>query len=400
MIYDEGSITRFWTGINKAENECWPWTRSHCIHVHRKGRVQNTTPQRMAYEVANGEISRSFRIANCPESKRCCNPAHLRKYAQAHTADEKRHSLMERFWKNVDKSSGHGPKGECWLWTGYKLGIRGYGGLALCEKTKKGNPKSEYAHRLSYTFNVGEIPKGKFVLHKCDFPPCVNPDHLFLGTHAINMLDAALKGRMGKRRKVKIVPDVPIYFRVILTPEQSATLRAARIRERHAQPTIAALIGLDVSHYCKIETGSSRRGIPIEKLHGLLAFLKIDQSTFNITQSQCHETRVPVNRPLAKKMGGDFKPHFTLRRGPGSNWFKQRDLLPNPDLTFYRADILRFYMAQTKQNVTVLAKSAHIGQASLRRLILGENVRNEVLGRITKYLGLTMEQITVRKIAA
>lgn len=398
MIYDEGSIARFWAGIKKAENECWHWTRSHCIHVHRKGRVQNTTPQRMAYELAHGEVSKSFRIANCPKSEGCCNPTHLCKYAHAFTADEKRQSLITRFWKNIDKRLGFGPNGDCWLWTGYK--IRGYGGLALSEKTKNGFPKSEYAHRISYALNVGEVPKGKFVLHKCDFKPCVRPDHLFLGTHAINMLDAALKGRMGKRKKV-IVPDVrPVYFRVTLTPEQSATLRAARIRERLAQPTVAALIGLDVSHYCKIETGSSRRGIPIEKLHGLLAFLKIDQSTFNINQGQCHETFVSVNRPLAKKMGGDFKPHFTLMRGAGHNWFKQRDLLPTPDLTFYRADILRFYMARTKLNVNALAKNAHVGDASLKRLILGENVRPDVLERITKYLGLSIEQITVQKIAA
>jgi hypothetical protein len=53
------------------------------------------------------------------------------------------------------------------------------------------------AHRASWEAYRGPIPKGMWVLHKCDTMPCVNPDHLFLGTHQDNMTDKTRKGRNG-----------------------------------------------------------------------------------------------------------------------------------------------------------------------------------------------------------
>jgi hypothetical protein len=54
------------------------------------------------------------------------------------------------------------------------------------------------AHRASWSIYQGEIPAGAHVLHRCDNPPCVNPDHLFLGTHQDNMRDCSVKGRAAR----------------------------------------------------------------------------------------------------------------------------------------------------------------------------------------------------------
>ncbi|PUA19611.1 HNH endonuclease signature motif containing protein [Glaciimonas sp. PCH181] len=59
------------------------------------------------------------------------------------------------------------------------------------------NKKEIYAHRLSYRLSKGEIPKGFSICHHCDTPSCINPNHLFAGTHKQNMHDMAKKGRGG-----------------------------------------------------------------------------------------------------------------------------------------------------------------------------------------------------------
>ncbi len=95
----------------------------------------------------------------------------------------KTRSLKERFLKKIYKTNG------CWEWTAYKN--RGYGRI----NAERPPNKKIRAHRLAYELFVGPIPKGMDVLHKCDNPSCVNPNHLFLGTHADNMTDRNLKGR-------------------------------------------------------------------------------------------------------------------------------------------------------------------------------------------------------------
>ncbi len=95
---------------------------------------------------------------------------------------------IARFWSKADKtSSAHG----CWLWTGCSRNRDGYGGVNL-------NGIHHLAHRIAYIIARGPIPDGTEVCHNCpggDDPRCVNPAHLFLGTHQDNMTDRDRKGR-------------------------------------------------------------------------------------------------------------------------------------------------------------------------------------------------------------
>lgn len=78
----------------------------------------------------------------------------------------------------------------CWEWTGCLRGSKThrYGVLYF-------NGKHEGAHRASYVIFKGEIHEGMNVLHRCDNPKCVNPEHLFLGDDSTNMSDMTAKGR-------------------------------------------------------------------------------------------------------------------------------------------------------------------------------------------------------------
>jgi HNH endonuclease len=80
------------------------------------------------------------------------------------------------------------PMSGCWLWIRHR-NASGYGTV------KAFGTKSMLAHRASWMIHVGSIPEGMCVLHRCDTPACVNPEHLWLGTHLENMRDMDRKGR-------------------------------------------------------------------------------------------------------------------------------------------------------------------------------------------------------------
>lgn len=90
-------------------------------------------------------------------------------------------ALAERLGSKIRKT-----KAGCWIWLGARS--QRYGVLKV-------NGRLRGAHRVQWEITRGPIPPGMFVLHRCDVPRCVNPGHLFLGTHADNMHDMVRKGR-------------------------------------------------------------------------------------------------------------------------------------------------------------------------------------------------------------
>lgn len=102
-------------------------------------------------------------------------------------------TFPERFWNKVQKTDG------CWIWTA-ATDHNGYG--AIMSRGKRPGNCMIGAHQGSWLLNRGPIPDGKCVLHACDQPLCVRPDHLWIGTQLDNVRDMIAKGRMafGEKR--------------------------------------------------------------------------------------------------------------------------------------------------------------------------------------------------------
>ena len=123
------------------------------------------------------------------------------RFLTGHTS-RRSHTLEERFWNKIDKNGPIHPVlgTRCWLWTGAHQTF-GHGVIRL-----KDTKKNKLVHRLSYEIHYGSIPEGLNILHRCDNPPCCNPEHLFAGTQKDNIQDAIKKGRPGYldwKRKTK-----------------------------------------------------------------------------------------------------------------------------------------------------------------------------------------------------
>lgn len=140
--------------------------------------------------------------------------------------------VADRFWAMVDRRGAD----DCWEWTGFRL-PSGYGVFRI----EPGAGGTAPASRASWTINKGPIPDSLHVLHRCDNPPCVNPAHLFLGTHDDNMKDMAAKGRA--------------------TPQCGSVHVLAKLTEDQAEAVFS-----DPRSYREIATDY---GIPIARVHGI-----------------------------------------------------------------------------------------------------------------------------------
>lgn len=157
-------------------------------------------------------------------------------------------SAKQRLLARISKNDSTG----CWEFTGC-LDSKGYGLLTI-------NNISHKAHRISYQEFVGEIPNCLFVLHKCDNRKCVNPEHLFVGTHIENMQDMVNKGRSQRRSGSK-------HHNAKLTESD-----IPEIRKRLANGDVPAKIAEKYSVHSTVITKINRKelwGHVKENCHGI-----------------------------------------------------------------------------------------------------------------------------------
>lgn len=136
------------------------------------------------------------------------------------------------------------PNSGCWLWLGTV-----FGGNARPSQLKgrfQMGGRSWLASRASYVLNKGPIPVGALVCHKCDIPTCVNPAHLWLGTHTDNNRDKAAKGRCG-------TPKGQIRSDAKLTDELVREIRRSTIPHR----TLARQLGVNDKTIRTVRSGES-----------------------------------------------------------------------------------------------------------------------------------------------
>ncbi len=120
-------------------------------------------------------------------------------------------NVTQKFWPRVERVDG------CWEWLGGRT-RQGYGALVVAGRAYR-------AHRVSWEIHNGPIPPGMFVCHHCDNPPCVNPDHLFLGTPADNVHDMDAKGRRGRGWHPRLMGE--LHHASKLTDAQVVAIREA-----------------------------------------------------------------------------------------------------------------------------------------------------------------------------
>jgi hypothetical protein len=145
---------------------------------------------RAAFEIWTRPLRRTDRVSQLCGVRQCCNPAHLALNAapkpravSAGGRPKNGVSAEDRLVEGIRID----PRTQCWLWTGSR-NAQGYGNISH-------EGRHLVAHRLAWLLWRGPIDVDIKVLHRCDTPPCCNPDHLFLGTQADNVADMVAKGR-------------------------------------------------------------------------------------------------------------------------------------------------------------------------------------------------------------
>ena len=146
----------------------------------------------------------------------------------------RKHSRSEfesRFWSKTDRTAE-----GCWQWNGYKLPHE-YGTFAVARCQMR------LAHRVAWELTNGEIPEGMRVIHSCDNPSCVNPEHLRLGTAKDNTRDMLTKWRHAHGER---------HPKTALTEEQVLAIRSLRMSSDLSYAKIGNRFGVSATSVYKI----------------------------------------------------------------------------------------------------------------------------------------------------
>ena len=177
------------------------------------------------------QCGKSFKTWPClvaiGEGKYCSRECH---------ATGRRKPVEERFWPKVMKTDG------CWIWIAGKK-PQGYGAFE----------NGRGAHRISWQIHFGPIPPGMCVMHICDNPSCVRPDHLTLGSKADNNADARAKGRNTRGERVGVSK---------LNAEMVRAIRARYAQGGVTYSEIAADYGVDFSNIAQVVKRKTWKHVP------------------------------------------------------------------------------------------------------------------------------------------
>ncbi len=250
---------RFWAKVNKdgpppAElqmGNCWLWTAGKNVGYGTIGVGNPSKPMlahRLSYEWEYGPIPDDLIVRHRCDVRACVRPSHLCLGTAVENAldwvergaspppVERPRTPQDRFWAKVSKEGPvptHCPDiGPCWLWTGAK-DSRGYGKVGI-----GGGKKTVPAHRLLWEWEHGPIQAGLFLLHRCDNPSCVRPDHLLPGNAADNIRDCVVKGRKNPHTKLTADQVREIRRRCAAGESQCSVARLFSL----CQPTVHGIV--------------------------------------------------------------------------------------------------------------------------------------------------------------
>ncbi|ARQ95436.1 hypothetical protein [Bradyrhizobium phage BDU-MI-1] len=207
---------------------------------------------------------------------------------------------IDRLRKSFEKKYIPEPNSGCWLWLGSIDKNSGYGKMSSTLYTAAGHPLPIGAHRASVILDRGyQCLEGKVdVCHRCDNPSCVNPEHLFVGTHAENMADAKAKGRMRHGED---------HEQAVLTNEQAIAIANATGPDWY----VAEKFGVS-----SVTVASVRSGRSWARVTGLTEInRKIKLSDEQVAAIQNEPQSFGVGRRLANKYGVSESMISLIRNG-------------------------------------------------------------------------------------